>query len=67
LRIIAAESIQPRPVATARAPAEVLIAISPKSWPSRPRVAAASGWTQSSGLPESAARRMMPGSSSTGD
>ena len=59
--------VQRRPVETARAPASALIANSARSVPSSPRVAAAIGWTHSSGLPMSAARWTMPGPSSTGD
>lgn len=45
-------TIQRRPVATARAPASCISAISAISAPARSRVAAARGCTQKSGLPE---------------
>ena len=66
-RCITPESaIQPRPVPTARAPADRQIAISARSVPASPRVAAAIGWIHRSGRPISASRCTAPGSSSTG-
>ena len=53
--------IQRRPVATALAPASRISASSASSAPSSPRVAAASGWTHKSGLPDSAANRTRAG------
>jgi hypothetical protein len=60
-------AIQRRPVAIALAPASRISAISASCAPSRPAVAAASGWTQKSGLPLEAAKRTRAGWSSGGD
>ena len=66
-RITPESAIQPRPVPTARAPADAADRHLGESTPASPRVAAAIGWIHRSGLPISAARWTMPGSSSTGD
>ena len=59
-------AIPARPVAQPTAPASAHRPISASSVPSRPRVAAASGWTQTCGLPMRWAYWMSAGSSSGG-
>ena len=64
--IVPESPIHWRPVATARAPASRISAISASDSPPRSLVAAASGWTQKSGLPDCAAKRTRAGTSRGG-